>query len=367
MSGETLARLEVVEPGLGVTLQDRGRHGYRQLGVPVSGALDEWLMAAANALVDNPLDAPALEILLAGPVLRAVSGTLRVAVAGGVGAQVVKMGGQCLELPPCTTALLRPGDLLRVGGVPTQGPALAYLAVSGGILLPPQLGSRATYLRAGLGGVHGRGLARGDLLPVRPVSLAGNPWLETVGAGWADPAGVGHWLAQGPIRVIPGPQLDHFTPEAVKVFFAEPWFVTREKDRMGMRLEGAPLLHGEKGADIISDGVTPGAIQVPANGQPIVLLADCQTTGGYPKIATVIRADLPRLAHLRPGDTLRFTPVTLAEAAAAWQAQTQGFSTWQRALGQFLPPGLLDEAALYGGNLVSGVIRGDELDSQTAW
>ena len=130
---------------------------------------------------------------------------------------------------------------------------------------------------------------------------------------------------------------------------------------MGIRLEGEKLTHNELGAEVISDGVAPGSIQVPANGQPIVLLADCQTSGGYPKIATVIRADLPRLAHLRPGDEVRFVAVHHAEAADALHAQASQVARWCETIGKFCPPGVVDETALYEGNLISGAIRGDEL------
>ena len=163
-----------------------------------------------------------------------------------------------------------------------------------------------------------------------------------------------------PLRVIAGPQRAHFDDPAFTAFLAGPWTVTPAADRMGLRLAGPRLGHTARGAEIVTDGVTPGAIQVPADGQPIVLRADCQTTGGYPKIATVIAADLPRLGHLRPGDTLSFSAVDAAAAARARQEQGRLFAAWRAALSALPPAGGLDATALYAANLVGGVLRGDE-------
>ncbi|MBS0317036.1 MAG: biotin-dependent carboxyltransferase family protein, partial [Proteobacteria bacterium] len=216
-------------------------------------------------------------------------------------------------------------------------------------------GSRSTYARAALGGVRGRALAAGDLLGCAgAIGGVGNALVEFR----APPL----TYADGPIRVVPGPQLDHFTEAALEAFHAQPFRVTPDSDRMGLRLEGPLLAHSALGADIASDGVTPGAIQVPANGQPIVLMADCQTVGGYPKIATVISADLPRLAHLRPGAVLRFERVDLAEAAAARAERAERLAQWVSRIERFRPPGVIDEAALYQGNLVSGMVRTDALE-----
>ena len=347
------AQLEVVDAGLVVALQDRGRFGYRQLGVPVSGALDPSLLAAANALVGNAADAAAFEILLTGPTLKVRAGRVRFSLAGQIDARVQSAQGKPLRVEPWSTATLGPGDTIRFGAVAaptTGGLGIAYVGVSGGVDVPVVLASRSTYARAALGGVHGRAIAAGDLLPCRGV--AGDAWLEFRACEpW------GH--TDGPIRVMVGPQADHFTDAALQAFFSQLFTVTRDSDRMGMRLDGPALAHSALGADIASDGVTPGAIQVPANGQPIILMADCQTVGGYPKIATVIRADLSRLAHVRPGMTVRFQRVSLAEAAAARAVQAQQLALWIGRIASFRPPGLIDEAALYGDNLVSGMIRAE--------
>lgn len=342
------AIVEVIDAGLAVSVQDRGRTGYRNIGVPVSGALDPVLMAAANALVGNASQAAVLEVGLGGPSLRAISGTVRVGLSGEMGAQLVNTRGQVLKVAPWQTATLLPGDVLRVGGV-SHG--VGYVALSGGVQVAEQLGSRATYLRAAIGGIEGRAPRVGDRLQCEAVR--GDPWLESrARAPWHHET--------GPIRVILGPQEDHFTPEAVASFLTRPYAVTRDMDRMGLRLDGEKLAHNEKGAEIVSDGVAPGTIQVPANGQPIVLMADCQTSGGYPKIATVIRADLPRLAHLRPGGELRFVAVSHAEAAKALREQVQRLAGWVGEIQTFRPPGVIDEAALYSSNLICGAVRGDE-------
>ena len=348
------AIVEVVDAGLAVTIQDRGRTGYRNIGVPVSGAIDPGLMAAANALLGNTAGSAVLEVCLGGPSLKAVSGTVRIALTGDLSAQVLNVRGSLLKVMPWQTATLFPGDVIRIGGL---AHGVGYVGISGGFQVALQLGSRSTYLRAGIGGVNGRALGVGDRLKCAPVS--GDPWLEYCGTlPWK--------VAPGPIRVLPGPQDDYFTAEALATFLATPYQVTRDMDRMGIRLDGAKLCHNEKGAEIVSDGVVPGSIQVPANGQPIVLMADCQTSGGYPKIGTVIRADLPRLAHLRPGDEIRFTAVDHVQAAAALRDQAQQLARWRQGIGSFRPPGVIDEAALYGGNLISGAVRGDELACRSA-
>lgn len=337
--------LEVIDAGIGNGIQDAGRLGYRSIGVPLSGAADRLLLACANRLLGNHDAAAGLEIALVGPRLQAVSGTVRVALAGAVTARVIRRDGGLLDLAGWQTATLFAGDAIALGAAPG---GVAYLAVSGGFAVPPQLGSRSTYARAKLGGVAGRALVAGDLLPCGAVS--GDPWLEYRSEDpFAHPA--------GPLRVILGPQDDYFEPAALAAFLGEPFTVSREADRMGMRLNGPVLTHrADKGADIVSDGVAPGAIQVPANGQPIVLLADAQTVGGYPKIATVIAADLPRLAHLAPGAPLRFAAVTVAEAREIYRRQAGIFAAWCGKIVSFRPPGVIDEAALYSTNLVSGMI-----------
>lgn len=329
---------------MGSTVQDRGRHGHRHQGIPTSGWLDAPLAEAANALVGNASGLAVLELRGMGTELRVRSGPVRVALAGQVTAKWHRQDGAAIALPAWQSATLQAGDRLSLGAAET---GCAYLAVSGGVTLPAQLGSRSSYGRAGLQGLLGRAWLPGDLMPCgRWPAAEVHEWRA---APWTLPA--------GPIRVLAGPQQDHFSPEAIDLFFSATWQATAEQDRMGLRLSGPRLSHADaEAADIVSDAVAPGAVQVPASGQPIVLLADSQTVGGYPKMAHVICADLPRLAHLPPGTPVRFKQVTLAQARQALQAQRETWLAWLTTRERFIPPGFIDEEALYGNNLVSGML-----------
>lgn len=309
--------LEVTHPGLGNGIQDDGRVGYRHMGITVSGSLDPLLAHCANALVGNPPGAACLELRALGPALLIRQGPVRLAVAGNLTPRILRADGREESAPAWTSHTLNVGDTLETG--PVRG-GVAYLAVSGGLATPPQLGSRSTYQRALIGGLAGRLLGQGDLLPSGAVAdpTAG----ERSAPPWTYP--------DEPIRVLLGPQDGHFTPAAIEDFLGSDYRVTPQMDRMGMRLEGRALAHRTpECADIVSDGVTPGAIQVPGNGQPIILLADCQTVGGYPKIATVISADLPRLAQVKPGQSLRFQAVDAGQAKAARLARQDDWRAWQ--------------------------------------
>jgi biotin-dependent carboxylase-like uncharacterized protein len=341
------AVVEVVESGTFVTVQDHGRPGYRKYGVPLSGALDSVSLSAVNALLGNKPDAAALEVFMRGPTLKVLSGGIRIALIGKIAAEVQTARVRNFHVEAQTTATLFPGDMVQIG---RSAGGVSYIGFSGGILVPPVLGSRSTYRRAALGGINGRALAAGDCLPCEPVR---GQVLEA-----ANPQPLTH--DEGPIRVMLGPQLDYFSEQAITDFLGKPFIVTADMDRMGMRLTGARLMHGDRGQEIVSDGVTPGSIQVPGDGYPIVLLADCQTTGGYPKIATVIKADLPCLAHVMPGMELRFRSVSAREAAAALHARVQQLNAWIAGITHFRPPGLINEEALLGANLISGAVRGDE-------
>lgn len=335
------ASLQVLSPGAGCTVQDRGRFGHRSIGMPLAGALDPILLACANGLAGAPEDAAAIEIALTGPTVQAQGAPIRVALAGAITAGCQRVDGHEEKIESFASVLLQPGDRLAVGACRA---GVAYLATSGGCQVPPMLGSRSTYVRAALGGVQGRALAVGDELP---CAAAAKGSAECMAEAWAHDS--------GPIRVIPGPQIEHFAPAAFETLFGADYEVSRESDRMGMRLIG-PLLahHAERGADIHSEGVVPGSIQVPGNGAPIVLLADAQTVGGYAKIGTVIRADLPRLAHLRPGARIRFAPCSMEEALAARRALAAALARWTGTIRpQRAAP---DPELLYRSNLVSGSI-----------
>jgi biotin-dependent carboxylase-like uncharacterized protein len=335
--------VEIVQAGVANTVQDGGRRGFRSIGVPLSGAADAVLLACANRLLGNPADAAAIELPLAGPTLRALDGPVRVALAGRVAAKLLRGDGTQLAIDAAQTVTLRRGDSLAVGSVRA---GFGYLALAGGCRVPLQLGSRSTYARARLGGVDGRALAAGDRIECG--APAGDAAVE-----WRAPAPFVH--DQGPIRVLPGPQDDAFEPGALATLLREPYRVGRDSDRMGLRLEGPVLAH-RGSADIVSDGIAPGAIQVPGNGMPIVLGVDAQTVGGYTKIATVIRADLPRLAHARPGSEVRFAAVDRAQAFAALHDQARALDRWLQTIVPYRLPGSLDLDALRENNLVSGVV-----------
>jgi len=299
--------LKVLDPGLLTTVQDRGRHGWARYGVPPSGPMDAAAAAAANALVDNLADAALLEITLTGPALWPRRDLL-IAICGAA----FEVWAGALQVPMWHAVYVRAGHVIRFGT--RQAGARAYLAVAGGIDAPLFLGSRATYLPGSFGGWRGRALLRGDVLPIGP-DPAGRPphrLAAEAGRAWSRSRRPGY-TATPTLRVVLGPQDDAFTAEAIARFLGETYTLTSASDRMGIRLQGTPLTH-KSAAGIISDGVVNGSVQVPPDGQPIVMMADHQTTGGYPKIATVIRPDLPLLAQCLPGDTVRFAAVTLEEA-----------------------------------------------------
>jgi biotin-dependent carboxylase-like uncharacterized protein len=300
--------LVVADPGLLTTVQDLGRFGHQRVGVPQSGPMDRAAFVVANRLVGNGDDAAGLECTIKGPRLE-VRQTALVAVAGA--AMGFTVNGQ--EAPAWTAIRVRPGDVL--GFQMASAGCRAYLAVAGGIDVPLVLGSRATYLRGRLGGFSGRALQKGDVLPVGVA--AGGAARE----GRAVPTALRPtYPAERECRVILGPQDDRFTPDGIRAFLDGPYDVTPQADRMGYRLKGPVITHA-RGHDIVSDGIPLGGIQVPGEGQPIVLLADRQTTGGYTKIATVIGVDIGAIGQTRPGQRIRFRQVTLEDGHAALAAE----------------------------------------------
>lgn len=336
--------LKVIQSGLQTTVQDLGRVGHQKLGIPVSGALDSTALRAANIVVGNAPGTAGLEMALGGPTLEVMADSIRVCVAGGTTELQIQMeGAEPRRIPPLESVRLVRGARLRIGAV--AGSAVAYLAIAGGLDLPPFLGSLSTYVRGGFGGLEGRALRDGDLLP-----LAKNEAPDTGDCRLARfPL-----LPSTTVRVVLGPQHEDFTPEAIATLTSTEYVVTREADRMGLRLDGAKLDH-TKGHNIVSDGIAPGAMQVPGNGLPIVLLADRQSTGGYPKIATVISADLPGLGRVTPGAKIRFAAIPVAEAEAARRAletEIAGLAARLEPVGAAEP----DLARLLSANLISGVV-----------
>ena len=339
------AHLEIIAPGLMTSVQDLGRLGHQALGMPVAGAMDPVALRLANALVGNPENTAALEIGYLGPTLNVVAESLRVAFAGKAKLLLhPAAGGEARALKPFRSALLRHGDRLQIGAV--EEGSVAYLAVSGGFAIQPFLGSLSTYMRAGLGGFEGRALKAGDRLPLVSGAAPDDGEQELTDA---------FDYGSGPVRVVLGPQEDRFTESGIAIFLSATYTVTKEADRMGLRLDG-PVVEHTRGADIASEGLVTGSIQIPGNGKPIILMADRQTTGGYTKIATVISADLPRVGRLKPGDTLAFVAVSVAEAETLRRNQEKAIRKLIEAIRPAQPDVTLDLAALYTENLISGMV-----------
>jgi len=311
---------EVIRPGLLTTVQDLGRVGYQAEGVPVAGAMDRFSLRIANILVGNPEEEAALEITVSGPRLKVACDGIVAVTGGDLGAI---LDGKAM--PQWEAVPVKAGSVISFAG-PRQG-CRSYLAVAGGIAVPEIMGSKSTYLRGKFGGFNGRLLQAGDLLRTGPPRIK----ME-----WAKRGGVPRNLLfpsgePGEIRVVFGPQDDYFDKEAIRTFLSSEYLIKPESDRMGYRLEG-PLVK-PKEADIISDGIPLGAIQVPADGVPIILLADRQTTGGYPKIATVISPDIGKLAQAKPGDRLVFRQVSVEEANLLYCQQEKAIAQIKQLVG----------------------------------
>lgn len=294
-----MTHLLVVRPGMLTTIQDPGRWGRQASGVPVAGPMDLYSHRLANRIVGNDDGDAALEITIIGPELQA-DGDLMCAVAGADFA--IAIDG--VPVPAHQAFTVPSGARLRFGE--RRAGARATLAVAGGLAVEPLFGSRATSVISRMGPMGGRPLVAGDRLPIAPARNAGLP----VGAPLRLPAGGAR------VRVILGPHDHMFTPEAVRTLLETRFVVTPQSNRMGYRLEGAPLQHSSA-SDILSDATPIGSLQVPGSGQAILLMADRQTTGGYPKIATVVTADLPLAGQLAPGDWIEFTACTPADAIEA--------------------------------------------------
>ncbi len=296
----------VVKPGLLTTIQDLGRWGHQAFGVPVSGPMDDVSYRLANLIVGNPSGAAVLEATVLGPELRIESETI-VAVTGAD--LDVTLDGS--PIPMNGAVLCAAGSVLRCGE--RRNGARVYLAFDGGIGTSPTLGSRATHLVSELGGIGGRALKAGDVIPIQArMPLAPRPKPRVVG-----PTAMGG----ARLRVLLGPQDEFFAPAAVETLQRTRFTITSQSDRMGYRLAGRARIERASQQEMISDATFIGAIQVPPSGDPILLMADHQTTGGYPQIATVITADLPLAGQLAPGDWVEFQLCTRAEAIAALAAQ----------------------------------------------
>jgi biotin-dependent carboxylase-like uncharacterized protein len=295
----------VLLPGMFTTVQDAGRWGFQGKGMPVAGAMDLPAFRLGNILAGNGQLEAGLEITLVGPSLLVEEGEGVVAVTG---AELdFRVNGR--PVPNWTALLVKTGDVLSFGS-PLSG-CRAYLCVSGGIDVPAVMGSRSTYIRAKVGGVEGRALKKGD----RVQSCDAPPlWRRCEGFECPQELRALYDLSE-PLRVIPGPQDDMFTPGGMETFYSSEYVVSNSADRMGYRLDGPKIEH-RGAADIISDAIPLGAVQVPGHGQPIVMMSDRQTTGGYSKIGVVSSLDVAALSQRLPGHRVRFERISPEDATA---------------------------------------------------
>jgi 5-oxoprolinase (ATP-hydrolysing) subunit C len=336
--------LRVLRAGLGATIQDDGRHGYLRYGVTPAGSMDWVAFRTANSALGNDR-AAAVEISVSGLEVICEGAPLALAFAGG--AFLWRRDG--VLLPQAARLLLEPGKTLaaRAG----NSGAFAYLAVEGGFETPVTMGSRATHVRSAIGGIEGRMLRAGDVLPAAStMRLDGASFEAMIDAPW---------LARepDPFRVVAGPQDDYFAAETLSAFFEGRFTLTPVADRMAYRLDGPEIAHAG-GYDIVSDAIALGAIQIAGDKKPLVLMADRQPTGGYPKLGHVVRADIGRLAQMRPGETCRFRAASVAEARAALLRREDEIATTSQRLRPLRRE--LTSERLFGANLIDGVV--DPLD-----
>jgi biotin-dependent carboxylase-like uncharacterized protein len=336
--------IKVIAPGFHTTIQDRGRPGFRHVGVPVSGALDRNGHLLANALVGNTPGAACLEIIGSGPELEILASSVRIALVGSGGGLEISGQDDRMVLSGKTVRLTR-GEVVRVllGG----NAFCSYLATEAGFDVPSCLGSQSTYTRAGFGGFSGRQLRSGDILHGHADEVLAHEEMT-----FSEERNLG---LDRPIRVVLGPQDDYFTEGAIKEFLHGDYTITPASDRMGFRLAGPPLEH-KNDYNIVSDGIVAGSIQVPGSKLPIVLMADAQTTGGYPKIATVIAADLPLLGVRGAGRTVKFRSVSREDAEKIRRAEHQHILKVVSSICPVSESQVIIAEALYNQNLIDGVI-----------
>ena len=311
--------------GLMTTVQDAGRRGYQRFGLGVSGAVDVHAYIYANILVGNTHNEAVLEVTLLGPAIEFTSPAV-IAVTGGDLSPMLNNA----PLPMYRALQVQKGDILSFGA-PKTG-CRAYISFAGGLAITPIMGSRSTYIKANLGGYEGRKLEKGDEIAFRKPGLCppNLPWRvmepDVFNGSYT-------------VRVLMGPQDDRFTPAGIETFLGSPYKISNDFDRMGYRLQGERIEHVTDG-NIITDGITFGAIQVPDGGEPIIMLSDRQTTGGYAKIASVINVDMPMVAQCKAGDTLRFVKTDIVTAQDAFVAQKQKYKALcdQFDLGILPPP-----------------------------
>ena len=291
-----MAKIKIIRSGLQTTIQDTGRWGYQQYGMPVSGAMDTYSMQLANKLVGNHFNEACLEATISGPAIQFEADTY-ISVCGANMQPKINN----IDIEMFKTLQVKPGDVLSFGGL--QNGVRTYIAISGGIQVPAVMGSKSTYLRGKIGGLNGRQLKTGD-----KIEMGICP--DKIEIKKATSEQIHEYKDSFTARIIAGPESGYFTLNGMEKFLYSEFQLSDQCDRMGYRLNGEKIEH-KSTADIISSGIAFGTVQVPSHGEPIIMMADRQTTGGYPRIANVISADLPYLAQLKPGDKIRFKEIKL--------------------------------------------------------
>jgi antagonist of KipI len=319
-----MSAIQVIHSGFFTTVQDGGRFGYQKAGVSVGGVMDSFASRLANLLVGNDPNEATLEITMNGPTLRFETDAL-IAICGG--SFRCTLNGESVSMWKPLVA--RSGDILSIGAC--QNGYRAYVAFAGGLDIPLVMNSRSTHVQAHIGGFHGRALQSGDVLPLRSNTLT----IPESPIRWGIAFSTRNYInaRRKIVRVVEGPEYHMFTEQSQERFFSSTYEVTTQSDRMGYRLQGQAL-ERMTNQEMVSEAVTFGTIQVPKNGQPIVLMADCQTTGGYPRIAQVIRIDLPILAQARPGDLIQFQKISWQEAQRLYIEREQEIKKWKMIIRQ---------------------------------
>lgn len=316
--------IRILNGGFLTTVQDMGRYGSQETGMAVSGVMDTRAAALADILVGNDENEAVLEVTMMGPIMEFTEDELIAVTGGDLG---VKVDGN--PLPRYEAVLIKAGQTVSFGGM--YGGSRAYVAFAGGLDVPVVMGSRSTNLKAKIGGIEGRKLGAGDEIGFRSPKT----WLPNMAARkllLPELSSREHTL-----RVVMGPQDDCFTEEGISTFLGSAYTISNEYDRMGCRMEGPVIAH-KNGGDIITDGISFGAVQVPSHGNPIVMMADHQTTGGYTKIANVISVDLPVLAQCMPGMKIHFEKVTVDEAQELYCKEKEEFSALAKRLNTPVEP-----------------------------
>ncbi len=310
--------IQFTNGGFLTTVQDMGRIGYQESGMAVSGVMDQRSMALANILVGNDENEGVLEVTLMGPMMKFTEDNIVAVTGGNLGP---KLNG--VDMPMYQAVLVHAGDTMSFMGM--KSGIRAYVAFAGGLDVPVVMGSKSTNLKSKIGGVQGRKIGKDDVIGFSaPKTVIPNLANRCVAADDLT-------ATEKVIRVVMGPQDDHFTDKGIETFLSATYSLTNESDRMGCRFEGDVIEH-KNGGDIITDGISFGAIQVPSHGQPIIMMADHQTTGGYTKIANVITVDLPKVAQLRPGFKVKFEKVSVEEAQKLYIDQQKEFQALREKL-----------------------------------